>query len=75
MVGHKASAKEIGSTLKTKGESLSETPRATPTQSAKQPTNQTNKIGKKIDDGAEAREEGDKRSETQEKKKGRKRRG
>jgi hypothetical protein len=64
MVGSKANAKEIGGTLKTKGESLSKTPRMAPTQSAKQPTNQTNKTGKK-NSGAEAREEGDRRIETQ----------
>ena len=34
---------EIGSALRIGGESLSETLRAAPTQSAKQPTNQTNK--------------------------------
>jgi hypothetical protein len=38
-VGGKASVEEIGGALRTEGESLSETPRAAPTQSAKQPTN------------------------------------
>ena len=47
MVGCKAGSEEISGALRTGGESLSETPRATPTQSAKQPTNQTNKTGKK----------------------------
>jgi hypothetical protein len=47
MVGSKVGVEEIGSTLRNKGESLSETPRVAPTQSVKQPTNQTNKTGKK----------------------------
>jgi hypothetical protein len=47
MVGGKASMEEIGSTLRNKWESMSETPRVAPTQSAKQPANQTNKTGKK----------------------------
>jgi hypothetical protein len=46
-VGDKANAEEIDGALRTGGESLSETPKATPTQSVKQPTNQTNKTGKK----------------------------
>jgi hypothetical protein len=41
MVGGKAGAEEIDSTLKIGEENLSEIPRTTPTQSAKQPTNQT----------------------------------
>jgi hypothetical protein len=40
-------AEEIGGALRTGRESLSETSRASPTQSAKQPTNQTNKNKKK----------------------------
>jgi hypothetical protein len=47
MVGKKVGTKEISGALRTGGESLSKTPRAAPTQSAKQPTNQTNKTGKK----------------------------
>jgi hypothetical protein len=39
--------KEIGGALRTGGESLSETPKAAPTQSAKQPTNQTKQNKKK----------------------------
>jgi hypothetical protein len=75
-VGAKASAKEIGGVFRIEEESLSETPNAAPTQSAKQPTNQTNKTRKKKNNGeTKAREEGDKRSETQEGKKGQKRRG
>jgi hypothetical protein len=46
-VGSKAGAKEIGDTLRTGGENLSEIPRTAPTQSAKQQTNQINKTGKK----------------------------
>jgi hypothetical protein len=48
-VGSKAGTEEIGGALKTRGDSLSETPTAIPTQSAKQPTNQTKrkKIKKK----------------------------
>jgi DNA-directed RNA polymerase specialized sigma subunit len=42
-VGGKAGVEEIDSALKIGRESLSETLRATPTQSAKQQTNQTNK--------------------------------
>ena len=45
-VGGKAGAEEIGGVLRTREKSLSETLRANPTQGAKQPTNQTNKIGK-----------------------------
>jgi hypothetical protein len=51
MVGEKVGTKEIGGALRTGGESLSETPRVAPTQSAKQPTNQTNKTGKKTTAG------------------------
>jgi hypothetical protein len=68
-VGGKVGAEETGGALRTGGESLSETPRAAPTQSAKQPTNQ-NKQNRKNDGGTEAREEGDRRSGTQEGKKG-----
>jgi hypothetical protein len=46
-MGGKVVAEEIGNTLKTGWEILSETPKAAPTQSAKQPTNQINKTGKK----------------------------
>jgi hypothetical protein len=46
-VGAKASAKEIDGVFRIEEESLSETPNAAPTQSAKQPTNQTNKTRKK----------------------------
>ena len=46
-MGGKAGIKKIGSALRTGGESLSETPRAAPTQSTKQPTNQTNKAENK----------------------------
>jgi hypothetical protein len=42
-VGGKASLEEIDGALRTEGESLSETSRAAPSQSAKQPTNKTNK--------------------------------
>ena len=46
-MGGKASAEEISNTLRIIGESLSKTPRVAPTQSAKQPTNQTNKTENK----------------------------
>ena len=62
-MGSKAGAEEISDALRTGGESLSETPRAVLTQSAKQP--------KKKNCGTEAKEEGDRRSEIQEGKKGR----
>ena len=45
-----------------------------PTQSAKQPTNEPNKT-EKNNGGAEAREEGDRKSETQEEKKARRKGG
>jgi hypothetical protein len=50
-VGGKAGVKEISSALRTGGESLSETLKMALTQSAKQPTNQTNKTGKKTTAG------------------------
>jgi hypothetical protein len=68
-VGSKLGAEETDGALRTGEESLSETPRAAPTQSAKQPTNQ-NKQNRKNNGGTEAREEGDRRSGTQEGKKG-----
>ena len=46
MVGGKASAEEIDGALKLEGESLNGNPKVAPTQSAKQPTNQTNKYKK-----------------------------
>jgi hypothetical protein len=46
-VGGKVGAKKTGGALRIRGESLSETPRAAPTQGAKQPTNPTNNTGKK----------------------------
>jgi hypothetical protein len=46
MVGGKAGAEEIGGALRIEWESLSETSKATPTQSAKQAkTKQTNRRG------------------------------
>ena len=44
--GQQSEPEEISGALRTRWEGLSETPRAAPTQSAKQPTNQTNKTEK-----------------------------
>jgi hypothetical protein len=47
MVGGKVGVEKIDGALKIRRESLSKTPRVAPTQSDKQPTNQTNKIENK----------------------------
>jgi hypothetical protein len=47
-VGDKAGAKKIGNALKTRGESLSEIPRATPTQSAKQTKQEKTMTGHRL---------------------------
>ena len=51
MVGSKTGAKEISGAFRIGGKSLSETLRAAPTQSAKQPTNQTKQNKKKTTAG------------------------
>jgi hypothetical protein len=48
VVGGKASVKKIGSALKTRGESLSETPKTTPTQSAKQTKQEKTMTGQRM---------------------------
>jgi hypothetical protein len=57
-MGSKVGTEEIGGTLRTVWKNLSKTPRVTPIQSVKQPTNQTNKT-RKNNNGAEVKEEGD----------------